>query len=488
MSKTKDDLATLLGLIHENGSRMLEICSSAGQTYPSIHDPFDPDPKSPAEAIRRVPEMKEKTGLVLAAAKQLVAMLEEPNNTIRETGSFSTVLFFSLKTVVDAHVPEILDEAGTEGMHINEIGKKANVHPQKIGRLLRLLATNFFFKEVRPDVFAHNRTSSLISTGKPADELVRDASRKFEETNGVAVHLSMQGIWGSVAAAEMPNTLLKDPKVKFSDAPGDCSFNQTHGGLSLWEWLGLEENTEYRKMFDIAMATHGKLHPPEALAKAYDWASLPEGSYFVDVGGGMGGVTMGLLKAYTGLEGIVQDLPDAVSNGRKWFSEVLPDALTSGRVTFEVHDFFEPQPPRDKPPAIFLLRLISHDFSDPYLLKIIRNLRRSAGPDTRLLIQDLVLHHACAGEIVPESVRTSDSDESMIPPSPLLRNWGRTIPYLADILMLNNLNGQERTLLQFQRVLKEGGWQLVEMKRAEAIGLHLPLLVAVPDSDGAVES
>ena len=50
---------------------------------------------------------------------------------------------------------------------------------------------------------------------------------------------------------------------------------------------------------------------------AYDWASLPEGSYFVDVGGGMGGVTMGLLKAFPNLKGVVQDLSDAVSNGRK---------------------------------------------------------------------------------------------------------------------------------------------------------------------------
>ena len=65
----------------------------------------------------------------------------------------------------------------------------------------------------------------------------------------------------------MPNTLLYDPKLKFSEAPEDSGFNQSHGGLSLWEWLGLEENKGYRKMFDIAMATHAKLHPPEALAK-----------------------------------------------------------------------------------------------------------------------------------------------------------------------------------------------------------------------------
>jgi hypothetical protein len=49
--------------------------------------------------------------------------------------------------------------------------------------------------------------------------------------------------------------------------------------------------------------------------------------------------------------------------------------------------------------------------------------------------------------------------------------------------MMNVLNGQERTLLHFQNILKEGGWKLIEMKRAEEIGLHMPLLVAIPAAD-----
>lgn len=39
-------------------------------------------------------------------------------------------------------------------------------------RILRLLATNYIFTEVSPDVFANNRLSSVLDTGKPVEELV----------------------------------------------------------------------------------------------------------------------------------------------------------------------------------------------------------------------------------------------------------------------------------------------------------------------------
>lgn len=39
-------------------------------------------------------------------------------------------------------------------------------------RVLRLLATNYIFTEVSPDVFAHNRLSSVLDTGKSVEELL----------------------------------------------------------------------------------------------------------------------------------------------------------------------------------------------------------------------------------------------------------------------------------------------------------------------------
>jgi hypothetical protein len=46
------------------------------------------------------------------------------------------------------------------------------VHQYCPARLLRLLATNHIFKEVSPDVFASNRLSSALDTGKSVEELL----------------------------------------------------------------------------------------------------------------------------------------------------------------------------------------------------------------------------------------------------------------------------------------------------------------------------
>lgn len=41
-----------------------------------------------------------------------------------------------------------------------------------VGHILRLLATHHITREVRPDVFANNRLSSVMDSGKSWSELV----------------------------------------------------------------------------------------------------------------------------------------------------------------------------------------------------------------------------------------------------------------------------------------------------------------------------
>ena len=46
--------------------------------------------------------------------------------------------------------------------------------PRCSARILRLLSTNHIFREVAPDVFAHNRLSSVLDTGKSVAEIVKE--------------------------------------------------------------------------------------------------------------------------------------------------------------------------------------------------------------------------------------------------------------------------------------------------------------------------
>ena len=89
-----------------------------------------------------------------------------------------------------------------------------------------------------------------------------------------------------------------------------------------------------------------------------------------------------------------------------------------------VHDFFEPQ--TIKEPAVFFLRFVIHDWADGHSIKILKNLRAAAKPDTRLVIFDLLMPHVCAVPGGPPP-----------PPSPLLGNLGEGMGGFLTMLDLH---------------------------------------------------
>lgn len=73
-----------------------------------------------------------------------------------------------------------------KGLHITAIAEKSGVNPTKLGtrkpplvaiysrvypaQILRYLSARAIFQEVSPNVFAHNRHSSILDTGKSVKE------------------------------------------------------------------------------------------------------------------------------------------------------------------------------------------------------------------------------------------------------------------------------------------------------------------------------
>ena len=74
--------------------------------------------------------------------------------------------------------------------------------------------------------------------------------------------------------------------------------------------------------------------------------------------------------------------------------------------------------------------------------RILKRLRAAAGPDTKLLIGDMLLQHACADE---EEYAAADGSATTFPfvtkDSPLLPNLGvgNILVYLMDILVRGSL-------------------------------------------------
>lgn len=107
------------------------------------------------------------------------------------------------------------------------------------------------------------------------------------------------------------------------------------------------------------------------------------------MGGSTGSAAIALAKAFPNLTFIVQDLPANADSGRKAAAESLPADVLS-RLTFQAHDFTQPQPVRGA--DAYLLRMILHDWPDAEAAKILRNIvEKMDEGKSRLLIMDTVL-------------------------------------------------------------------------------------------------
>ena len=96
------------------------------------------------------------------------------------------------------------------------------------------------------------------------------------------------------------------------------------------------------------------------------------------------------------------------------------------------HDFFAPQPQTDA--SIFFLKNVLHDWSDKYSLKILKQLRDAAAPDTKLVVLEMIIPYTCHDDA--EDI--ADGIISGVPikaPNPLLANWGAVndLAYILDI-------------------------------------------------------
>jgi 6-hydroxytryprostatin B O-methyltransferase len=158
------------------------------------------------------------------------------------------------------------------------------------------------------------------------------------------------------------------------------------------------------------------------------------------VGGSTGSAAIALAQAFPHLSFIVQDLPANAESGQKAVLESLPDEIKS-RVTFQGHDFTQPQPVRGA--NIYLLRMILHDWPDTEAITIIRNVVVGMDPAvSRLLIMDTVLPKPGS---VPVSVER--------------------IARARDLTMVQAFNSKERHLDDWKELLEatDSGVELVSV-------------------------
>lgn len=169
------------------------------------------------------------------------------------------------------------------------------------------------------------------------------------------------------------------------------------------------------------------------------------------MGGSTGGAAIALAKAFPQLTFVVQDLPGNADSGRKAAAESLTADVAS-RLTFQAHDFTQPQPVRGA--DAYLLRMILHDWPDGEAAKILRNIVAAMDKvNSRLLIMDTVLP-------MPGSVPVSVE----------------RIVRVRDLTMIQAFNSKERDLDDWKDLLAAADPHLQLVRVVQPFGSAMSVL------------
>jgi hypothetical protein len=252
------------------------------------------------------------------------------------------------------------------------------------------------------------------------------------------------GLLGSRAPQSMRTTAmlltgyLGDMWSKLADALADDEVAfETMTGQPLFAWLA-ERPEEAARFHRMMVEVHGPETP--AIIAAYDFASF---RHIVDIGGGNGSLISAILAAFPGRRATLFDLPEAIALARSGHGGPLPG------VTLCTGDVFKAVPEGGD---AYLLRHVMHDFDDDDCGRILLNIRRAMAPDARVLVLEAP---------VP------------VTPTPGPGRW-------LDLHMMLLVNGRERSLDDYERLLADAGLRLSRTLPTQHPAMMVIEAVAVP--------
>jgi len=207
---------------------------------------------------------------------------------------------------------------------------------------------------------------------------------------------------------------------------GETAFDHVHGS-GLFDYLAAHPDVS--ALFNAGMAGNSPDHA-RLIAQTYDFSRM---NLVVDVAGGRGRLLSTVLAEHPQLSGILFDLPHVLADARP----LVAEAGVAERCQFVGGNFFESVPAGGD---AYILRNIVHDWQDDQAAAILATCRRAMADGTRLLL-----------------VERAIADDPRAALSVLH----------ADLEMLVNVGGRERTTDEYAALLARSGLRLV---RAISLG------------------
>jgi hypothetical protein len=183
---------------------------------------------------------------------------------------------------------------------------------------------------------------------------------------------------------------------------------------SRFEYLG--GHPKDAALFNASMDSLSKATVPAILA-AYDFSGFRR---VVDIGGGKGSLLTGILKRYPSVHGVLYDSATVIDS-------TVVDRAVASRLERVAGNFFESVPVGGD---AYILRQILHEWDDERAIQILSQCRRVISNSGKLLIIEMA---------APGGKNSGN-------------NWAA-----LDLLMMILLSGRERTLAEFEDILRLAG-------------------------------
>jgi len=247
-----------------------------------------------------------------------------------------------------------------------EIACATDLPEPLVFRFVRHAMSNGIFDETPEGKVRHTPTSELLAT----DQSVTDYVGFFIE------ELS----WAS------NNYVDAIKQYGASQEPTESPFSMANGSKApLFEILKHHPERARRFVGTMQHLSSTDASNVRHVFSGFDWASVDRpGAVMVDVGGGHGQVCKYLAGVTEHLKFEVWELPYVVEKAKANASPEFAE-----RVDFVAHDFLTPHsgPPVD----VIFIRWTLHNWSDKYVLLILRNLVPVLKNGSRVLIMDYIL-------------------------------------------------------------------------------------------------
>ena len=273
------------------------------------------------------------------------------------------------------------------------------------GRVLRYLASVGQIKETGIDTFAANHITKILATPGYRGE----------------VYHTFDNI-GPVLAA-LPDFLVENKYQEINhpaQTPAQKAFDTP---LPMFAWLPTQP-----KRFEPVQQTMTVIPSGQPWFTIFPFkeqlGSFAGETVFVDVGGGFGHQSLQLLGAFPELKDriVLQDLEQTLAH--------LPPL---DGVKAATHDFFTEQPVKGA--KFYYLRQILHDWPEERALAILAQLKTAFGPESQLLIDEIVLPDSGAHEQATT----------------------------LDLIMMSSFGSLERTVKDWNDLLAKVGFRILRI-------------------------